>query len=303
MIQSTNVNTNASMNVNRKNLFARRVRGLIAGVAVVSVLGAAFSCAAGDPAAAVLPTLDAETWTIRVQPRAWFVAPSGDIELPSAALAGQSVKLSTLDLDKAKLGPLGEVAIQSGPWMGILSAGSFDGSQARVSTTAFTLGNTAVVPGDFITSDFRWTTIQAGVGYLAFAYDLEKGASGDTGNTRLRIHAIGGVRVNDVSMSISRPGVSRSEGSRTFIEILGGAKANLQIASDFSIEIDGSIAGLHQSFSYDICAAFAYRPCDNFGVQIGYRNLHMSGRSGDGADRFKYSGALAGLFAGVEFRF
>jgi len=46
-----------------------------------------------------------------------------------------------------------------------------------------------------------------------------------------------------------------------------------------------------------------WRPVRHVGVQVGYRQLAFDLEDGEGTDRFRFRGAMAGVFAGVTVRF
>ncbi len=257
---------------------------------------------AGDPAA--LNPAD-EPWSLRLSGRAWYVAPSGDLQLSSQNGLGSTVKLSDLNLDKPRVTPFVQLDLQADKWLLTLSGGGVSVSGVSLSPGAVQIGNTAVGAGQAVDAKFEYTTVQAMVGYKIYAYDLSNDREGDTGDTALRLHALGGIRVHDLSTKAQRPGVagSLSEDSRTTVDLIAGLRGELQIARQFAIEVDLSAGALDSSYSWDIAAAFAYRPCTNFGVQIGYRNLGVQVKDGSGNNQFKWDGALAGLFVGAQLRF
>jgi hypothetical protein len=84
-------------------------------------------------------------------------------------------------------------------------------------------------------------------------------------------------------------------------------RAELEVYRDFSIELEVSAGGWGDSsnsvISIDTLLGFTWRPIDGVGVQIGWRQLAYDLSNGDGAGEFEYSGRLAGLFLGVDFRF
>lgn len=284
---------------------SRMAAVVLLAVALVTVSG---RMARAEEPVAVNPAqpvrLDAKDWSISLTPRAWYVAPRGKIELPSAG-AGQRIELSTLQVDKPRIAPLGQVDAQAGNWLFTLGGVHTKESAGSVAGAAFQLGNTVVAGGQAFESRFEYTGLQAGVGYKVFAYNLSDDREEDAGETRLRLHAIGGLRMHDIKFSIERPGVAgtRSEDSRTLVEVMAAGRGQLVISNDFAIDVDLSLGGLDRSVSWDIAAAFTYRPCDWFGAQVGYRYLGVTARGGSAPQRFKWDGGLAGLFAGVNFRF
>jgi hypothetical protein len=254
-------------------------------------------------AATAKPGLDEQDWTIRLTPRAWFVAPAGDLKLPG--LGGQTVTLDNLNLDANRVRPAGQVDLQSERWMISLAGANSSTSSLRVATGAFQLGTTAIGAGQTFDASFDYTTIQALVGYRVWEYNLDAQKSEDAGDTRFRLFLLGGARLHDAKATIERPGVAntRSEGSLTTVSIIGSARGQLKFWRDFNLEVDLSAGALHESTTFDIQAALSYQPCDWFAAQFGYRHLQVSLDSGSNAGQFKWDGSVAGLFAGVVFKF
>jgi len=76
-----------------------------------------------------------------------------------------------------------------------------------------------------------------------------------------------------------------------------------QIDIDLEVNVGAAPFGDHSSSSWDAMLGFTWRPIENLGVQIGFRNISFNLENGDGADEFAWDGALAGLFAGVVLKF
>jgi len=247
--------------------------------------------------------LDERDWSVRITPRAWFVAPAGDLELPG--VGGQTVTLDTLNLDSTRIQPAGQVDLQSERWMIALGGSTSSSETVRVARAAFQLGSTSVAAGQAFNASFDYTTVQALVGYRLWEYNLDAQKTEDAGDTRLRFFVLGGARLHDVEASIERPGVAgtRSESSLTTVSLIASTRLQLMFARDFSIEVDLSAGGLHDSSTFDINACISYQPVDWFAAQFGYRHLEVSAQSGSGSSRFQWDGSVAGIYAGVIFKF
>ena len=82
----------------------------------------------------------------------------------------------------------------------------------------------------------------------------------------------------------------------------------MNIVDRFDIDLQVLAGGFdagrgHSSFSIEIVNGYTYRPIENVGVQVGYRLSWYSLQDGSDVNRFDYTGAVAGLFAGVVIRF
>ena len=82
----------------------------------------------------------------------------------------------------------------------------------------------------------------------------------------------------------------------------------MNIVECFTIDVQFDIGyftdgGDKSTLGYDIMAGFMWRPTQNIGVQIGYRDLAYSLQSGSGSNQFEWEGSIQGLYAGAAIRF
>jgi hypothetical protein len=251
---------------------------------------------------------DPGQWTVQIQPRTWYVSPSGKIRLPSSTTPGARVDVADLNLDSPRLEPYAEASIRFGKWR--IGLGGFNNSLDKGTGAPFDfrLGDVAVTTGDRVNTSFDFTGLQAVVGYrfydYAFCQDI--GDGGQKVCAALRLEAFGGGRYYDIDIAFT-DGTTTSQAERTFGEFILGIHAELEIFRDFSVDLEVSAGGYGDSsnsvFSIDTLLGFTWRPVDGVGLQLGWRQLAYDLSNGEGAGEFEYSGRLAGLFLGLDIRF
>lgn len=256
------------------------------------------------PAKAELPPSPGDTWVIRVQPRVWFVAPEGDLKIPSAVGGGQTVDLGVLDQDQPNFSAFGELSIQADNWLFSFSGAGFDGESRGTAGAGFQLGDVAVGDGDSFNTSLSISTFNLLAGYKVWQHAFEDPrASRDLPAANiLRLWVVGGARITNFAFDIQSGGSSDSI-DQTWADIIGGVRAEAQILSDFSVDAELTVGGLTGSTSLDLSVGLTWRPVDWVGAQFGYRLMRINREDGAGNQEFNLDGGLAGLFAGVVFRF
>lgn len=221
------------------------------------------------------------------------------------------MRLERLNLDTPRFSPLGEVHINADPWLVSFSGAAY--SLSRDETFAdrtFRIGDVSVTEGDLLDVDFDYASAELTVGRRIYHRDfLTLSADPAMGTPiALTIYALGGVRLYDIDVSVrnaSAGGISASQ--QFFVEPILGAKAVAEVAEDFTIDLQvsgGFYADSDRSASsLDISLAFTWRPHENVGVQLGWRQLLSWLEDGEGAGEFSFNGGLAGLYTGVVVSF
>ncbi len=302
--------------------------GLSAAAARGQEAGAAEAATPAEPAdGSPRPSLNASTehmeshrrWTVQFEPSAWWTSPGGRLRLPGTSGGGgeggsgggDEVRLERLNLDTPRFSPLGEVHINADPWLVSFSGAAY--SLSRDETFAdrtFRIGDVSVTEGDLLDVDFDYASAELTVGRRIYHRDfLTLSADPAMGTPiALTIYALGGVRLYDIDVSVrnaSAGGISASQ--QFFVEPILGAKAVAEVAEDFTIDLQvsgGFYADSDRSASsLDISLAFTWRPHENVGVQLGWRQLLSWLEDGEGAGEFSFNGGLAGLYTGVVVSF
>lgn len=278
-----------------------RVLGLLGLASVAFVPAAAL---AEDP---TWPNFDRpDGWTLQVQPRAWLVSPSGRVKLPSNGAPGSRVRIEDLNLDSPRFEAAGQVDLKLGDWRISFSGLHNDLSEGGGSAAGFQLGDVTVAPGGTFTTSFDFTSLQGSVSYRIWEKDFGADGGTDPHRTMLGLDLLAGARYSDVDFGFTS-GATTDNVDEAFGELFGGARAELIIARDFSVEAEVSGGGWsgsdHSVLSIDAVIAFSWRPVDAVGLQIGWRQLAFDLSDGAGAGEFEYSGRLAGVFFGVVLRF
>lgn len=248
----------------------------------------------------------AQPWDVQFEPTTWFVAPGGRVRMPGAPVGVRDLRLEQVNLDNPRFSPYGELHVRSGEWRFSLS--SFATSQSDrgvVYARPDWIGPHFVTAGETVTSSFDFASVELNVGYRIPIPDTLVGRGGR--DFRGSLEAIGGLRLYRLGFEFDTPhGVVSHDD--TLLEPLIGLRYTMEIREQFNIDVQVSLAGFddgahRSSVSYDIISGFSYRPVENVGINIGYRQLAYDLRTGREIDQFQYSGALAGLFAGVVIRF
>jgi opacity protein-like surface antigen len=243
-----------------------------------------------------------EKWIVGFELNAWYGGPGGDVILPGG---GEKVSLSDLNLDSPRLSPAGELHLWSGDWRFSLG-GSYIQEENRGSIASFSgqLGSVPFSVGDTLEASLNFWEAEATVGKLI---RLPENLAGDGRNFSSNLEVFGGMRLYGVDFDFAAPSGSTSS-SETFGLPLIGIKYSMNIVECFTIDVQFDIGyftdgGDKSTLGYDIMAGFMWRPTQNIGVQIGYRDLAYSLQSGSGSNQFEWEGSIQGLYAGAAIRF
>ena len=271
------------------------------------------------------PLFTAPKWTIQVEPVLWYVAPSGKVRLPVASgngpgsftTAGDEVRLERLNLDSPRFEPAGEVHLSAERWRFSFSGATYGIDRDTTADSSFRLGSVVVAPGDALNVDFSLTTVELTAGYCiwdrVFSGPFHTQRPDNAVDSLARLYILGGARIHSASFDLQRLSgstptpPSSASADEFFGEPIVGARLEIEIADDFTLDmqLSGGVLPLgdKSSYSFDILVGFQWRPIENLGIQIGYRQLLYSLADGEDASEFKYTGRLAGLFAGIVLRF
>jgi opacity protein-like surface antigen len=266
-------------------------------------------------------------WTVRIEPKLWFAAPSGKLRLPGASggtppvlVRGDDpppmstdsgrVRLDSLDTDRTRLSPAGDVRIGAGDWLFSFSGANYEISLDSVTADEpFRFAGVDLAAGDVFSIDFEIGLYELSAGYRVWNKDFRTDSSSPSAaaNLVMNLYVLGGVRFYDATINFASAGGASSGFDDLFIEPLIGARLETALTEQFGIEVQTSVGYLpgddKSSFSVDIVAGFYWRPTPNLGVVLGYRQLAYELEDGEDAAKFEYEGRLAGLFTGVEIRF
>ncbi|MBX3380627.1 MAG: hypothetical protein KF805_11085 [Phycisphaeraceae bacterium] len=242
-------------------------------------------------------------WRFQFEPSAWYAGASGKVRIAGAPAGTSTVRINDLHLDNPILTPSGELSVRTGNWR--FGLGTFFFSQNRLQTMAVPgqLGSVTFAAGQQVNSKMEQDEYMPVVGYEFWRRDPE---SSDAVKVLGRLEAFGGARLDDVKFSFSQGAAAASQ-SEFFGQAIIGIKGSMDIAEQFSIDLETSVGGWPGSsdyaWSWDITVGFMWRPIPNVGIQAGYRNLVNELRRGNDSQEFYYNGGLAGLFFGAVVRF
>lgn len=244
-----------------------------------------------------------DRWTLRFEPSIWYAAPGGQLRLP-----GSSTKLELIDfdLDRPRVSPYAELHYRDLDWR--LSVAGFSVSLDDVTTiapTAMQIGTIPVAAGDTVVSS---VSVTSGEVVAAAQLGCPRQLNGIVDkDVSLSFEGLAGVRFYDISFDFNAPAGSLSA-DEFFLTPIVGLKTTINISRYFDIDlqlVSGYLptGGDRSAVCFEVTNGYTYRPIENVGVQIGYRLSFYDLAAGEGTSKFEYSGAVAGIFAGVVIRF
>lgn len=244
-------------------------------------------------------------YQVQVQPRIWYVGLSGDLTLPGTPANVEPTSLDQLNLDSPQASLSGNATVRFDRWTVNFSAATASTDRSTVAQQNGQIGSFTFLAGDPIRSSFDLTTAEISAGYSLGTWARTPRSDGSWGFVA-DVALIGGVRVYDVEAGVGATSPTTARADEFFIEPLVGARLEMTLAKNFSIDVQSSFGYMpadRESFSWDIEVAFAWRMIDNLGLQVGYRNMVVHLQTGEGASRFEWEGGAAGIFAGLQLRF
>jgi hypothetical protein len=248
----------------------------------------------------------AQPWRVQLEPRIWYAAPGGSLRMPGEPVGTRRKRLELINLDSPRISPFAEVHIRQGEWrFNVMSFATQQSDRGTQYTRQDWIGPHLVEPGDRITASLDFASTEFSIGYRIPIPDTLVGRGGR--DFRGTLEGIGGIRLYSADFEIQTPTGIASH-NEFLAEPLLGLRFGMEIRERFNIDVQGSFGafddgGHRSSISYDIIAAFSYRPVENVGVQIGYRQLAFDFSTGRAEQQFRYDGAVAGIFGGVVIRF
>lgn len=260
-------------------------------------------------------------FTISIEPSVWFAGASGSVKMPGsgsapapvngpqAAELGDRIKLDRIGFDDPHASPAGEVNIGYDRWRFTLRGFGFSMDDNSTVSDSGSLGEVDFAPGDNLYGAIDAAVFEAQAGYRVFEHVARPRQNGDGYVFRFYADALGGARFYDVDMQFEQ--FDTLNGTNSFddvwVEPTIGAKIGVELYEQFDIDVEVNFGvgpfGDHSSWSWDVIAGFQWRPVENLGIQIGYRNLAFNLQDGDGADEFEWDGMLAGLYFGAVIKF
>lgn len=250
-------------------------------------------------------------WTLRVQPVVWYGAISGDFSLPSDD-AGEPQRFSNFNLDKPRLTPLTEVHLRKDDWTFSIAAFHYNIESRSEPQFASQVGSVSFGPGDSVHADMR---IIGGRAIAAYRFQKWAGARNSEGRPQIEsgIEALIGARASYTDFEFSASPIGGGEerqtsASRLFAEPIAGIRWQMELYEQLGVDVMTTFGGFstgrqRTSLSWDIMVGTTWRPIENLGVRAGYRQLLVDLQDDDGAGKFEYKGAIAGLYGGIEIRF
>lgn len=279
---------------------------------------AAADSRAAAPTTPQLELVPPDKWSVRIEPQVWYVAPEGKLTLPGSPPTAHSVKLETLNAEDTEAGASGLITIRvphedadswSSPtfwdsgWFFSIGGGVYSGDGSSLAPAGgLVLGSLNIAAGASVKTSVDWSTYHAEGGKWIAGSDFDSG-----GDTRIDLYAVAGGRLHTQDIKVTSGGAT-TEASESFGAALLGVRMDVKFPGDFAAIVDVNAnfwPGDPSCFGFEIAPTFVWEPTPNVGLQIGYRLLIADCESGSdtGPEHYKLDGSLAGLFAGIEFRF
>lgn len=250
-------------------------------------------------------------WSASIEPAAWYVAAGGNVTMPrQSGGTNNSTHLSVLNMDSPDLAATGEINLRNGDWRVTLRGFSFSTTNNTTLANGGQIGDINFGSNTPFESSLDFAAFELEGAYNLYHRDLRALPKGHAMHVDWDV--VAGVRLYDVEWQISRtdiagPGVTTESANEFFYEPEVGGKLSMEFYDRFTVDAQVSVGALpfgdRSTFSVDVIAGFTYRPIENVGVQIGYRQLAFELADGDGAEEFRYRGALAGLYFGAVIKF
>lgn len=243
------------------------------------------------------------SWTLSFEPVAWWASPSGKIRLPGQTSGGDQVRVERLNLDSPQLSPGGEIHINADRWRFTFSAADNSVDASSFADSTIRLGDMVIAPAETYRSSIDLFFAELTAGFRIYRREFALEPSQEILPALLSLHLIAGAQLVDVDIEVQRTLGGRAGAEETFIHPIGGVRADVELYRDFTIDVLLTAGGLDSSTSLDIVAGFQWRPHENLGVQIGWRQILYTVEEGEGTGLFEYEGGVAGLYGGVVIRF
>jgi len=265
-------------------------------------------------------------WTLRFEPAWWYAAPRGEITLPASVgpvtfdggtfEPGANENLSALDADNPTGGFRGSFHLARDRWRFTIAATHLSTDGVHTVDAPGRLGDAFFTAGDTLDTDFSMTTFEASAAYTLF-HGPYADEPGDPDRFRYTLELLAGARFEnlDIDVAVNPGGGARppeltlgDDASELFGQPIGGARLSMDFFRDFTVEVGVTVgywtlSSGSTASTWDILAAFTWRPVQNVGIQVGYQYLGLAAERDVDDGTFEFTGSSAGLFAGLAVQF
>lgn len=277
------------------------VRRACAGALIVASCASARDATPGNtvdaPAERILGEREPRPWTLQFEPALWYASIAGEQKF-----GGSSVKTQHIGADDPNASFFGEMHFRSSDLTFSMSGFMVNAGDTSRSRRAFDAGSLSVARGDMVESDIDITSVEAHVGWRVWEwpYASEPARSHDV---TMRLDLRAGARFIDMDTRLREPGGGgRYSADGAFAHPLVGFRLEIEMLREFSLDLSldaGAWPFGSESYSVSVLAGFQWRPHENVGVQIGFRQLFF-GLDNDDLD---FEGAVGGIMGTVVVRF
>lgn len=252
-------------------------------------------------------------WTIQFEPTTWYLAPSGDIELPGVSILRPQYNFDLLNLDSPRASPAGEIHLRLHDWRFSVAAVTLETrNRASIAPRNAQIGQAVISEGDTTRSSLNFTIVEGTIAHRIGEARLGANACG-THELIASLEGFVGLRGYFVDLSIDVESLSPSTSPTSahsdehFIEPFIGARIDLELHKHFTIDLTPQFGymtlGNDEVWSWAMSVAFQWRPVESVGLQIGFRQHGYELISDADVGRFRWRGAVGGIYGGLSLRF
>lgn len=239
------------------------------------------------------------SWVVEFEPAAWYTSPGGMVVMPGGSAEAD---LADVNLDSPRLSPFAEVRVRGGEWSLELSGYGYEASGRGSISSGMAVGGLVIPAGSPVEASLGACSFEAALGYRVHEFRSE----GERGDVELTLDVTGGVRAHALDLEVTGAG-GRAEFDGVFAEPTVGMWMRFEFSRGLSLDVDASVGGMFlensTSISWDILVGFRWDLGNGLAAQGGYRQHAFLLEEGEGIDRFRWRGAMAGVYAGMVFRF
>ncbi len=280
-------------------------RSIVLGQLVALAAAAQDGVVPPPDAPAAAPDRRPEAWSLQIEPTFWLAALGGDVNIGGAG----DVSVETLDVDDANPAAAGEIHFRHERLTFTVFGAGVGIDESSTARSAFSAGNLAIAQGAPIDTELDYVNAHATVGYRVWNWppaaqtDRWKGPAYADSDVTIGLDLVAGARLHWMDVEI-RSGGGSAGGDGVFVQPIIGARLELELTRAFSIDLGldagwwpGDSSG---STSVSVIVGFQWRPWENVGFQIGFRQMFFDLRD---EDELEYDGSIGGLMAAVVLRF
>ncbi|TVQ61504.1 MAG: hypothetical protein EA379_06090 [Phycisphaerales bacterium] len=220
-------------------------------------------------------------WKIQFEPAVWYAALGGDLNVRGAGRADAG----DLNISDPEANPFGELHFRADDLTFTLSGFGFsvDGRSSALGET-----HTSV----------DLASVDATIGHNVWRWN----PGNDASDVHLGLHVYAGARMFHMDFEQRIDGQRLTDSDVWVHPIVGGkleAELTRRFSADLALDAGVMPVSSRESYSVSVIVGFQWRPHDNVGAQIGFRQMFFEVDNDD----TKFTGSLGGLIGSLVIRF